>query len=373
MPRLEPFAMERWQSTYEHRVAHNLSESGVEALTLAELLALAGPTIETLRLGYGQSNGSDALRAAIARLYPGASDAGVVVCNGSAEANYVALWSLVEPGDAVAIVTPTYMHTPGLARGLGARVIEIPAREELGWQPDPDEVRRLLAGNVRVLVVTNPGNPTGVRLGAEARRALVDGAEGTGAWLLADEVYAGAELDGVETPSLFGEYPRTIATGSLSKAYGLAGLRLGWAATTPEMAETLWARTDYTTIAPGTLSDALAAVALDDVIRPRLLARTRTLVRGGLAVLEPYLQRWQCTWRPPEAGAICWVRYPWDVPSGDLAERLRTGHSVLIVPGAHFGVDAYMRLGIGMQTAPLAAALDRVDELARELVRNARD
>lgn len=364
---LRPFAMERWQSTYENRVAHNLSESGVHALALGELLALADASVDRLRLGYGQSNGSDALRAAIAGLYPGADEGAVVVCNGSAEANFAALWTLVQPDDAVAIVVPTYMQTPGLAHGFGARVIELPAHEELGWQPDPDQVRRLLTGRVRLLVITNPGNPTGARLGDEALAALLEGAERTGAWILADEVYAGAELDGRITPTLFGRHPRVIATSSLSKAYGLAGLRLGWAVTTPELAGDLWARTDYTTIAPGTLSDRLATLALGGAVRPKLLERSRALIREGLAVVEPFLERWGCHWRRPDAGAICFARYPWNIDSGALAERLRVEQSVLVVSGEHFALERYLRLGIGIPASALQAALEAMDALVRTL------
>jgi aspartate/methionine/tyrosine aminotransferase len=363
MAQFRPFAMERWQSTYENRVDFNLSESGVEPLTLGELLALAGESLDDLQLGYGQSNGSDPLRASIARLYRDATDAGVLVGNGSAEANFVALWELVQPGDTVAVVVPTYMQTHGLAQNFGARVLEIPLHEELGWQPDPEEVRRLVTGNVRLLVVTNPNNPTGAQLSGAGRAALIDAAERTGAWILADEVYTGAELDGQATRSFFGDHPRVIATGSLSKAYGLPGLRVGWAMTTPGMAERLWSRTDYTTIAPGELTDRLATLALGERVRPRLMARARDIIRRGVDLVEPYLERWGCTWQPPRAGAICYAHYPWPVNSSELAERLRVEQSVLVVPGDQFAMDGYIRFGIGLHDEPHRTALDRVDRL----------
>ena len=367
MPSFRPFTMERWQSTYEYRVAHNLSESGVEPLTVRELLALADSSIDELALGYGQSNGSDPLRAAIAALYQGAGEAGVVVCNGSAEANFIACWRLVEPGDTVAVVVPTYMQTHGLARNFGARVVEVPLHEELDWQPDPDEVRRLLTGNIRLLVITNPNNPTGATLDQRSRAALIAAAERTGAWILADEVYTGAELSGTDTPSYFGECPRVIATGSLSKAYGLPGLRIGWAVTTAEMAADLWSRKDYTTIAPGALTDRLACLALSDVVRPRITARTRDIIRRGLTVLHPYLARWGCSWRDPEAGAICYARYPWDINSSAFAERLRSEQSVLVVPGDQFAMDGYVRFGIGLHDEPHQQALARIDRLVHNL------
>jgi hypothetical protein len=359
-----PFEMERWQSTWENRVRYNLSESGVHPVTLAELGALAGADIDDVGLGYGQSNGSDLLRDRIAALVPGAAADNVMVTNGSAEANFVALWELVEPGDEVVILTPTYMQTYGLAHAFGAHVREVPLRPALGWQPDPDEIERAVTERTRLIVVTNPGNPTGSILTAESRVALIRATERTGAWLLADEVYTGAELDGRETLSFFGAHPRVLATGSLSKAYGLPGLRIGWVLARPDVAERLWARTDYTTISPGELTDRLATLALDPAVRPRLLDRTRGYIHRGLAVLE----RWMADlavfdYRPPEAGAICFARYDLPIPSAELAERLRVEKSVLIVPGEHFGFDRHIRFGIGGEESALRQGLDRVADV----------
>jgi len=361
MSTFRPFAMERWQSTYENRVQFNLSESGVEPLTLAELLEMAAADADGIQLGYGQSNGSDPLRSHIAALYAGGRDDGVVACNGSAEANFIAMWELVGAGDEVAIIVPTYMQTHGLAQNVGARITTIPLREELGWQPDPDDITRLISDRTRVIVVTNPNNPTGAVLSDDARAAVIAAARRTGAWILAAEVYTGAELSGVETPSFFGTHERVIATGSLSKAYGLPGLRIGWCMTDPHTAEKLWARSDYTTISPGELTDRLATLALDPDVRPRLLERTRNIIRAGLDTLVEWMSdTGGFHWRGPDAGAICFARYDADIPSDTLAEQLRADHSVLVVPGWHFGMESYIRFGIGMPVPRLQQALDRV-------------
>ncbi|MBR9989659.1 MAG: aminotransferase class I/II-fold pyridoxal phosphate-dependent enzyme [Gemmatimonadetes bacterium] len=363
MSTFHPFAMERWQSTYENRVEFNLSESGVHPLTLAELLEIGHANVDDVLLGYGQSNGSDALRARIAALYDGAGDDGVVVCNGSAEANFITMWDLVRAGEEIAVVVPTYMQTYGLARNVGARVVEIPLREEIGWQPDPDDIARAVTGRTRMIVVTNPGNPTGAALSNEARAAIVQAAQRTGAWILADEVYRGAEIDGSDTLSFFGSHERVVATGSLSKAYGLPGLRIGWCMSDARTAERLWARSDYTTISAGELTDHLAAIALDAEVRPQLLERTRGIIRTGLHTLTSWFeQTGGFHWRDPDAGAICLARYDADISSDDLAERLRTEQSVLIVPGSHFGLDRHVRFGIGMPTPQFETALERVAE-----------
>jgi len=359
MPAFRPFVMERWQSLHENRVEFNLSESGVHPLTVGELLALADASIDTLGIGYGQSNGSDVLRERIARLYGDAADDAVVVMNGSAEANFAVTWELVSPGDAVAVLAPAYMQTPGLARAFDADVREVPLREELGWQPDPDEIRAI-PGRTRLIVVTNPGNPTGAILNDVARDAVIDAAERTGAWILADEVYTGAELEGSETSSFFGRHPRVVATGSLSKAYGLPGLRVGWATAPSELAARLWARSDYTTISPGALTDHLATLALRPDVRPRILERTRRLLHEGIEILETWFRATGgFTWRRPDAGAICFARYDLDIESAQLAETLRAEYSVLVVPGAHFDRDRFLRIGFG-EPALLRPALERV-------------
>ncbi|MGH7446094.1 MAG: aminotransferase class I/II-fold pyridoxal phosphate-dependent enzyme [Longimicrobiales bacterium] len=368
MSTFRPFAMERWQSTYENRVELNLSESGVDPLTLAELLEIGDAAISDVPLAYGQSNGSDLLRARIAALYEGAGDNGVVVCNGSAEANFLTMWELVRAGDEIAVLVPTYMQTYGLAQNAGARVVEIPLRAELGWQPDPDDIARAVTARTRIIVVTNPGNPTGAVLSDAARAAIVNAAQRTGAWILADEVYRGAELGGPQTASFFGSHERVIATGSLSKAYGLPGLRIGWSMSDARTAAALWARSDYTTISPGELTDRLATVALDPVVRPRLLERTRGIIRTGLDTLTQWFESTGgFYWRDPEAGAICLARYDADISSEDLAERLRVEQSVLIVPGSQFGIERHVRFGLGMPTTQFQLALDRIAETLRAL------
>lgn len=373
MPQFVPFDMERWQSLFENRVDYNLGESGVYPLRLNELLDIGGATsLGDTHLGYGQSNGSDALRQQIAALYGSGSDACVVVTNGSAEANYLAMWELLEPGDEVAIIVPTYMQTYGLAQNFGARVVEIPLREELGWQPDLDEIARLVTSKTRVIVVTNPNNPTGSTLNDAARAAIIAAAEANGSWILADEVYAGAELAGAETPSFFGTYPRVIATGSMSKAYGLPGLRIGWLITDETTAMKLWARHDYTTISAGELSDRLARVAMDRTIRPRLLQRARSIIRTGVDLLEAWMTEQACfEWRRPEAGAIVFARYTFPMKSADLAERLRIDDSVLVIPGTQFGCESFIRFGIGIRTEELRGALRRMEgtiQKARSMV-----
>jgi len=367
----EPFAMERWQSTWENRVRYNLSESGVHPLSVAELATLAGRRLDDLadhRLGYPQSNGSEPLRTAIAALYPGAKADNVLVTNGSAEANFCACWQLIQPGDRVAIVLPTYMQTWGLARTFGAQIAPIWLREEAGWQPDPAEIDVAIAPGTRLVVVTNPNNPTGAVLAEPLLGRIVQRAAAAGAWLLSDEVYQGAERELGVTPSLWGRTERVLVTNGLSKAYGLPGLRIGWCVAPPALVAELWARKDYTTIGPSVVSDWLATQALAPGVRDQILERTRSILRANWPVLERWLAATgEFQFRAPDAGAICYARYRSTVNSSALAERLRRSQSVLVVPGDQFGMDHYIRFGFGPAAAELEAALTRVGETLKSL------
>ena len=373
-----PFVMERWQSTYEHRVRFNLSESGVHPLSVMELLSLADRQPDTLDvpLGYGQSNGSDELRSLIADLYPGATEASVLVTTGGAEANFTAFWELMEPEASVAVMLPNYMQVPGLLESFGARIHPFHLVEENGWQPDLNELEKGLRDGTRFILVTNPNNPTGAVLDETSMSGIVGLADRHGAWILADEVYRGAELDGPETPSFWGLHDRVLATNSLSKAYGLPGLRIGWVVGPAEMMETLWGRKDYTTITPASLSDTLARVALEPDNRRKILARTRSILTNNLALLSSWMdgQEGRFRYRPPDAGAICYTRYGPSVNSSEFAETLRTEMDLLVVPGDHFGMDRYLRLGFGLPVPELeeslerlAAAFDAVEQRSRSV------
>ena len=368
--KVETFEMERFQSIWENRVAHNLSESGVHPMSLEELLRPEErDELMKQRLIYVQTNGSPALREAIARLYPGATADNVVVGNGTAEANYVAIWRLVEPGDDVVMMLPNYMQIYGVARGQGATVVPWPLREDRGWAPDLDELRELVTPRTRLIAICNPNNPTGSILSEEAMRGIVEIAQRHGTWILSDEVYRGAELDGKESPSFWGRYDRVLVACGLSKAYGLPGLRIGWVAgPAPTIAE-LWARKDYLSIAPGALSDHLARKAVSAEVRPRILERTRGIVNGNLPVLQAWMKDLGAGFRlvPPRAGAIAYTRYSWPINSTRLMERLRDEQSVLVVPGDQFGMDGFLRIGLGNEPADLSAGLERVGRVLSSL------
>jgi aspartate/methionine/tyrosine aminotransferase len=369
--KLEPFALERLQSTYEHHVAFNLSESGVQPLTLGELVEDA-PAREALMaecLRYTQTNGSVPLREAIASFYPGATPDHVQVTNGGAEANYITTWNLVEPGDEVVMMVPNFMQAWGLASAFGASLKAWPlvppddtAHGEGQWHVDTDTLERLMTPRTKLIAICNPNNPTGTRIEVRDLDRIAAIADRHGSWILSDEIYRGAERDGRETPTMWGRSDRVLVTSGLSKAYGLPGLRIGWIAGPPVRLASLWSYHDYTTIAPGALGDALARHALEPARRARLLARTRGILNRNYPIIAAWLDAHGglFSYAPPDAGAIVYARYHHAINSTALITRLRVEQSVLVVPGDHFGMDHYLRLGFGDDPAQLRAGLDRL-------------
>src|SRR3989441_899883 len=184
-----------------------------------------------------------------------------------------------------------------------------------------------------------------------------------------DEVYIGAEREGPRTESVWGEYERTLIVNGLSKAYALPGLRIGWIVGPPETVATLWAHHDYTTLAPTYLSDRLAQIALVPKRREEILARTRSILQRNYGILADWIRDHGSLFShiPPTAGAICFLRYALRINSTELAWRLLKEKSTLIVPGDHFGMDGFMRIGMGDAQAYLTKGLERIDALIREI------
>jgi aspartate/methionine/tyrosine aminotransferase len=370
--KIVPFEMERMQSTWENQVEINLSESGVHPMTVGELLG-AGADRDGLfgqALGYPQTNGTEALRAAIAAMYPGATPDHVHVTNGGSEANFCSCWSLLEPSDHVVMMAPNYMQTWGIAQAFAGSVDRWPLSEDGGrWRPDLDRLSSLLTPRTKLLIVCNPNNPTGACFDGPTLDAICAVAARHGTWILSDEIYRGAELAGAETPSIWGRYERAIVTSGLSKAYGLPGLRIGWIVGPPAFVAGTWAHHDYTSIAPGALSDLLARRALEPATRARILQRTRGILNANFAALTTWLgaRGDLFSFVPPRAGAIVFTRYHRPIASSELTTRLRVEQGVLIVPGDQFGMDGFLRIGFGGPAHELFEGLERLEAMLRSV------
>jgi len=348
------FEMERYQSEYWHVVDHDLSESGVLPMTIRDLLGPAADAEAFLAtaLGYPLSEGAHASREAIADWYPGATVANVTMMNGGSEANMLTLWSLLRPGDRLAFMVPNYCQGLGLGGVFGKAVDTfslVPDGER--WSLDLDALDRAVGKKTRAIMVCNPNNPTGAVLTEAEMEAVVEVAERANAWIVADEIYRGAEVDTDATsPTFWGRAQRVIVTSGLSKAFAMPGLRVGWTVAPPKIVQRIWRRHDYTTLTPGMLSDRLAGWAMQPPIRESILGRTRAIIRANLPPIEAWFaEQPALRYRRPAAGAIAFAQAELPISTRAFVERVREEQSVLLVPGEMLGIDNGIRVGFGYQ------------------------
>jgi aspartate/methionine/tyrosine aminotransferase len=366
-----PFEMERWQSLYEHEVELNLADSAVRCAPLGMLLGARDlEELAGLELFYPQVNGTDLLRGLIAQTYaPAPAPTELLVTVGAAEANALVCSTLLEPGDRVTVIEPGYRQVRGMAENMGCAVDVVQLHDEDAWELDVDELRAKVGPRTKLLAVVNPNNPTGTILSAEARAAILDVVESTGCWLLADEVYRGSERDGVETQSFWAQHPRALSVNSLSKAYGLCGLRIGWVVAPQPLGDELRRRHEYAVISASLPSVFLAERALEPAKRNELLARQRELVRDGAEVYARWLDEHAAliSAQPTAATALSFPRYSAALPSEQVADAIRTRASVLVVPGSMLGSEGHLRLTVGFEPDFLGRALHRVASVLGEL------
>ncbi len=373
MNEFQPFEHEVMASKNEKEVDFNLSESGVHPLRLKELLIDHPEYVEDLletEIDYTHANGNPDLRETIAALYSNCSSSNVLVTVGAIEANYNSIHTLLQPGDEMAIMLPNYMQIWGVAKNLGLKINSFNLCEDNGWQLDLDSLKQAITPKTKLIAVCNPNNPTGYILTDEEMNAIVSAAGGVGAWILADEVYSGAErINEEETPSFYGRYDKVIATGSTSKAYGLPGLRLGWAVGPTDGIDQILRRHEYTTISTSIFSNKLATLALSNKVRPRIIQRTRDYIRKGFPLLQKWVDDQAETFRmvPPQAAAVAFLRYHLDINSTELVNKLIREKSVLVVPGDHFGMDKFIRVSYGLPQDQLAEGLHRIQQIVKEI------
>jgi aspartate/methionine/tyrosine aminotransferase len=360
------FAMERYQSLYWHLVDHDLSESGVSPMTIRDLLgpfADADSFLETA-LGYPLSEGAYDTRAAIASWYANAGPEHVTVVNGGSEANLLTLWTLLRRKGRLAFMVPNYCQGLGLGPAFGVDVDSFRLHLEDGrWALDLESLDEAVTKKTDVIMVCNPNNPTGTVLTEAEMEAVIEVAARADAWIVADEIYRGAEVDtDAASPTFWGRADKVVITSGLSKAFAMPGLRVGWIVADPEVIGRVWEHHDYTTLTPGMLSDRLAGFAMQPEVRENILARTRGIVRANL----PHLEAWLAThpelaYVRPQAGAIAFVRTPKGMKSEALVERIREEQSVLLVPGEMFGVKRGIRFGFGYDIDHTLKGLAKVD------------
>lgn len=357
------FLVERWIGKYEWTIPYDLAETGVFPLKVEELYAMDSTLPERIaacQLDYGVNIGRTELRAAIAEMYPGKSADDILITHGAIEANWLLMHALVNPGDRVVCTWPVYQQLWQIAAYLGADIRKWDFRHDL----DFINIRKLLEKPTKLLIINSPNNPTGVAFTAEQLQTLVELGEKSGAWIICDEVYRGiAYDDNVVPPPLTAlQGTRTITSMSLSKVFGLPGLRTGWIVAPPEAREACLRFRDYVSISPPKISDLLAEVAIRN--RDNVLERNRQILLRNHRLLT----EWAATHRAfirletPQAGTTAFPKYLATVDSETFGRRLVEEKGVLIVPGFCFETENHFRIGYGCATEVLQAGLERIAE-----------
>jgi len=367
--KIEPFALERWMTTYEQHVRFDIAESGILPLTVNEMLAWE-PASEReyllnslldLRLGYSEAPGSFALRSLIAATYQQCGPENILVTTGAIEANFLLFNTLLDSGDEVIAQSPAYQQLISVPRAVTQNVALWNIRSEGGFHYDLADLESLITPKTRLIVINTPHNPTGAMLSREELGRIYALAESVGARVLCDEAYRWLEIPGGVMPDypIFNLGSHGISVGTVSKPFGLPGLRIGWIAAPAETIAACWALRDYITLSPGKLNDALAILAFKH--RERIIERNRAIITQNLATAQRWIAEQQdvLSWTPPRGGLLSLLHYNLNIPSLELANRLAEEYSVMLAPGSAFGFEHYLRLGIGQEPRIFAEGLER--------------
>ncbi len=359
--RLPPFTLERYFAEHEFTVELNLSASDCESLSTEELLALEPGSRERLlglRLGYTETRGSPSLRQEVSRLYSSTGPDGIVIHTGAQEGIFLFMSTMLERGDHLIVHCPCYQSLHEIARGIGCRLTPWNAREEDGWSLDPKELERHIRHDTRVIVLNSPHNPTGYHMPRDVFQEVVRIADRHGIVLFSDEVYRGLEYrESDRLPGACDASERAVSLGVMSKAYGLAGLRIGWIATrNAEVISRIQELKDYTTICASAPSELLAEIALRH--GEEVIGRSRRLVAENLALLDGFFARHadRFVWQSPKAGPIAFPRLIGG-EAGNFCATLAKKSGVLLLPGSVYDDSAnHFRIGFGRRTVPEAVA-----------------
>lgn len=368
---IETFVLEREQSLWENKVKYNLSESGVHPGSIIDHFSKYEiDDILNTELTYGYTQGSPELRQNISQIYSMVKPENVLVTNGSAEANFISILSHLSEGDELIYMVPNYLQIYGIANAMGVDVKKVWLKENLNWNLDLNELESLVTHKTKMIAVCHPNNPTGSVLPDEQINAIISIAEKNGIIVLADEVYRGAELNGKECSSFIDtDYENVIVNCGLSKAYGFPGLRIGWTVGNSIHMHQAWSTKDYTSIAPGRLSDVIATKILNYDSRQKIMERTRLVLSENLNIMQDWAESYNGHFNfiVPQAGAMAFMKYDFSVNSTDLVERIRDEQSVLLVAGDWYGMDNYLRFGYGAKRESLIEALELSDKVFKSL------
>ncbi|MCE7733972.1 MAG: aminotransferase [Candidatus Heimdallarchaeota archaeon] len=365
--KVDDFLVERFMSKYEQDVELNLAETCVDPFTLNQLFALTDTEdffdqINDTQLTYGYIEGSDDIRKGLADLYKNQDAENVLISSGAIGGNFLIFYSLVEPGDTVISIFPAYQQLYSTPKSFGANVKLLKLKPEDGWLPNIDELKKLIDDKTKLIVINNPHNPTGAMIETPLLQQICDIANEAGAYVLCDEVYRGLYINSNDkVSSVVDLYDKAIVTGSFSKSFSLAGIRLGWIVANKDIIGKFMLRRDYTTISNGMIDDAVGALATKHV--DQIFERNLKIVRINHQIVSEWVENEPLIdWVAPRAGSVAFLKHNLNVSSEEICVDLIKEKSTFMVPGNCFNMEGYIRLGYGCKTEVLKEGLTRFKE-----------
>lgn len=371
--KIKDFGVEIWMNLYENNCTYNLAETCVESLTVDELLECSGEKdqivkeIIDMQLNYGDIEGSERLRKGICTLYDNMSIENITITHGAAGANDLSIFSIVEKGDNVVSVLPTYQQHYSIPEALGVEVRILQLKEENNFLPDIGELKKIVDKNTKLICINNPNNPSGALMDEELLKKIVEVAKINDSYILCDEAYRGLNHEGdYFEKSIVDLYDRGIGTSSMSKTFSLAGIRIGWVAANEEVIELVNRRRDYNIISCGKIDDRLATVAIEN--KEKILKRNHEIVRSNIKILDEWIENEPLiSYVKPKAGTTAFLKYDLDIPSEEFCKDLLEKKGVMLVPGIALDMEGYLRIGYAYSPSNLKVGLGKFSEYLKEV------
>ena len=357
--KIPAFKLEEFWKKYEFSAPYLLCPSDVEAWGLKELLDLADPESkslwENLQLGYTESPGLPILREEISKLYTSLDKECVLTTAGAEEGIYCSMHALLSPGDHVITISPSYQSLQTLPKVLGADVTTVVLDPQNGWKLDSKQLIEAFRPTTKLLIINCPHNPTGALLDKETYETMINLARSSGAYIFADEVYRYLEIDEAKRlPAIADAYEKGISLNVMTKAFGMAGLRIGWLASRDrEFLQKVSSYKLYTSICNSAPSEILALIALR--AKSVILKRNRNIILHNLALLDQFFERHssQVQWTRPESGTMAFPELLLPISIDAFTEQLVKETGILILPGSVFDVPGnFFRIGFGRKNMP---------------------
>ncbi|MGT2666062.1 aminotransferase [Streptococcus rifensis] len=364
---LPVFGVEEWLNQHEMSAVYDIAGVSIASLTLEEIIALGPLSPENFfdqlvrkKMDYGWIEGSPEFKEVVSQLYKHQTPHNILQTNGATGANFLVLYALLEAGDHVISLYPSYQQLYDIPKSLGCDVEFWIAREENDWLPDLEELKGMIRPNTKMICINNANNPTGAVMDKAFLTELVTVARSVGAYILSDEVYHPL-TDEIEYEAICDLYEKGISTDSLSKTYSIPGVRVGWVAASQEMTDILRHYRDYTLICAGVFDDFTATYALKN--RAALLERNRQLLSNNLTILKHWVESEQrATLSGPAYVSTSFVRLDVPIPIEEFCRQLLEETGVLVVPGNRFGYEGYIRIGYCCQEDVLKEGLSRLSD-----------